>query len=49
MTDMLAGGAVLRAARPGDEDGIIECIRLLAQYEREPDAVQKATSPLTCT
>ena len=49
MTDMLAGGAVLRAARPGDEDGIIECIRLLAQYEREPDAVQTTPADLHLT
>ena len=46
---MLAGGAVLRAARPGDEDGIIECIRLLAQYEREPDAVQTTPADLHLT
>lgn len=49
MTDTLAAGAVLRAARPGDEDGIIECIRLLAQYEREPDAVQTTAADLRRT
>jgi GNAT superfamily N-acetyltransferase len=30
----------LRWARPGDEDGIFDCIRGLAEYENEPDAVQ---------
>lgn len=41
--DTLAGGAVLRRARPGDEDGILACVRALAVYEKEPDAV--ATTP----
>ncbi|MBO0805981.1 MAG: GNAT family N-acetyltransferase [Nocardiopsaceae bacterium] len=36
----LAEGAVLRRARPGDEDGIWECVRALAEYEKEPDAVE---------
>jgi GNAT superfamily N-acetyltransferase len=35
----LPEGATLRAARPGDEDGILDCIRMLAEYEREPHAV----------
>jgi GNAT superfamily N-acetyltransferase len=35
----LRDGAVLRPARPGDEDEILDCIRLLAAYEKEPDAV----------
>ena len=35
----LADGSVLRAARPGDEAGILACIRGLAEYEREPDEV----------
>ncbi|WP_282944821.1 GNAT family N-acetyltransferase [Cellulomonas endometrii] len=39
-TTTLAGGAVLRPARPGDEPGILACIRELAAYEREPDAVE---------
>jgi len=30
---------VLRQARPGDEDGVLDCIRALAAYEKEPDAV----------
>ena len=42
----LAGGAVLRRARPGDEAGIVECIRALAEYEREPDAVQTTAGDL---
>ncbi|MFJ4038088.1 GNAT family N-acetyltransferase [Microbacterium sp. NPDC090007] len=35
----LTDGAVLRRARPGDETGILACIQALADYEREPDAV----------
>src|SRR6202020_2270872 len=42
----LAGGAVLRRARPGDEDGILECIRALAAYEKEPDAVETTAGSL---
>ena len=42
----LPGPAVLRRARPGDEDGILDCIRRLAQYEREPDAVQTTAADL---
>lgn len=38
-TRTLADGADLRAARPGDESGILGCIQALADYEREPDAV----------
>jgi GNAT superfamily N-acetyltransferase len=45
----LAGGAVLRAARPGDEDGILDCIRRLAAYEREPDAVHTTPADLRQT
>ena len=36
----LDDGAVLRAARPGDEPGILSRIHDLAVYEREPDAVE---------
>ena len=43
---VLAGGAVLRPARPGDENGILDCIRLLAEYEREQDAVQATAAEL---
>ena len=42
----LAGGAVLRRARVGDEDGILECIRALAAYENERDAVQTTADGL---
>jgi GNAT superfamily N-acetyltransferase len=35
----LNGGAVLRRARRGDEDGILDCVRRLAEYEKEPNAV----------
>ena len=40
------GGAVLRRARPGDEAGILACIRALAEYEKEPDAVQTTAEDL---
>lgn len=43
----LGDGAVLRAARPGDEAGILACIRALAVYEREPDAVENSEAALT--
>ena len=36
----LGNGAILRPARPGDESGILECIRMLAEYEHEPDSVK---------
>jgi len=42
----LPGGAVLRRARRGDEDGILDCIRGLAEYEKEPDAVRATTDDL---
>ncbi|WJM16567.1 GNAT family N-acetyltransferase [Microbacterium arborescens] len=42
----LPGGAVLRAARPGDETGILACIHALAVYEREPDAVDNTAEML---
>lgn len=37
---------MLRRARPGDEDGILDCIRALAVYEREPDAVENTAADL---
>ena len=40
-------GAVLRAARPGDEPGILARIVDLAVYEREPDAVANTVPALT--
>jgi GNAT superfamily N-acetyltransferase len=45
----LPGDAVLRPARPGDEDGILDCIRALAAYEREPDAVHTKSADLRRT
>jgi GNAT superfamily N-acetyltransferase len=42
----LREGAVLRPARLGDEAGILECIRLLAEYEKEADAVQTTAGDL---
>lgn len=38
--------AILRAARPGDETGILACITALAVYEREPDAVENHVEAL---
>jgi len=40
------GGAVLRPARRGDEDGILDCVRRLAEYEKEPEAVQATADDL---
>lgn len=45
----LADGAILRAARPGDEEGILAGIHGLALYEREPDAVLNTVGALTGT
>lgn len=45
----LSGGAVLRRARRGDEDGILDCIRRLAEYEKEPEAVQTTADDLRRT
>jgi len=45
----LPDGAVLRAARPGDEPGILARIHDLAVYEREPDAVRNTVEMLTET
>jgi len=43
---ILPDGAVLRAARPGDEPGILACIVALAVYEREPDAVENTVEAI---
>ncbi|MCW3493862.1 GNAT family N-acetyltransferase [Microbacterium sp. SSM24] len=43
----LTDGAVLRTARPGDEPGILACIQGLADYEREPDAVDNTVDALS--
>ena len=45
----LADGATLRAARPGDEPGILAGIHGLAVYEREPDAVENTVAALSET
>jgi len=45
----LPDGATLRAARPGDEPGILAGIHALAVYEREPDAVENTVPALTET
>ena len=36
----------MRPARPGDEDGILACVRGLAEYEKLPDAVQGTAGDL---
>lgn len=46
---LLPDGSVLRAARPGDEAGILACIQALADYEREPHAVENSVDALTAT
>jgi GNAT superfamily N-acetyltransferase len=46
---VLSDGAILRAARPGDEPGILAMIHALAVYEREPDAVENTEGMLTAT
>lgn len=38
----LKDNAFLRSAQPGDESGIFHCIRELAIYEKEPDAVENS-------
>ncbi|WP_065571330.1 GNAT family N-acetyltransferase [Microbacterium oleivorans] len=45
----LDDGAVLRAAAPGDEAGILAAIHALAAYEKEPDAVRTTVADLTAT
>jgi GNAT superfamily N-acetyltransferase len=45
----LDSSALLRPARPGDEPGILACIQALADYEREPDAVENTAAALTAT
>lgn len=46
---MLTDDATLRAARPGDEEGILACIQALADYEKEPDAVENTVEALTAS
>lgn len=43
----LAHGAVMRAAVAPDAVGILACIQRLADYEREPDAVENTVEMLT--
>ncbi|WEG09770.1 GNAT family N-acetyltransferase [Microbacterium horticulturae] len=45
----LSADALLREAGPGDEPGILACIRALAEYEREPDAVENTVDMLAET
>jgi GNAT superfamily N-acetyltransferase len=45
-TRQLTDHATLRRARPGDEDGILACIQALADYEKEPDAVETTAGDL---
>ena len=45
----LSVGAVPRPARRGDEDGILDCIRRLAEYENEPNAVETTADDLRQT
>ncbi len=46
---VLPDGAVVRPARPGDIPGILDCIRALAVYEKEPDAVENTEVMLADT
>ncbi|MDR3201944.1 MAG: GNAT family N-acetyltransferase [Bifidobacteriaceae bacterium] len=46
MSRLLADGALLRRARPGDEEAILALIQELAVCEREPDAVQSTADSL---
>ncbi len=45
----LTDGAELRPARRGDETGILACIQALADYEREPDAVDNTAEMIAAT
>ncbi|MCX6470689.1 MAG: GNAT family N-acetyltransferase [Corynebacteriales bacterium] len=38
---------MIRAAQPGDEAGLLAAITALAEYEREPDAVDNSVDALT--
>lgn len=46
---VLEDDAVLRPARPGDEAGILAAIQGLADYEREPDAVENTVDALSAS
>ena len=45
----LPDGAIVRAARPGDEPGILSLIHALAVYEKEPDAVENTIDMLAAS
>ncbi|WP_295779885.1 GNAT family N-acetyltransferase [uncultured Microbacterium sp.] len=45
----LTDGAELRPARRGDETGILACVQALADYEREPDAVDNTAEMIAAT
>lgn len=45
----LPDGARVRRARRGDETGILACIQALADYEREPDAVENTADMIAAT
>lgn len=47
--ERLAGGAILREARPEDVPGILARIHDLAAYERQPDAVRTTATMLRDT
>ncbi|MBM3717281.1 MAG: GNAT family N-acetyltransferase, partial [Actinobacteria bacterium] len=40
---------MVRRARRGDEEGILACIQALADYEREPDAVENTADMIAET
>ena len=42
----MPGTATIRPARPGDETDILRLIKALAEYEREPDAVETTAEGL---
>jgi GNAT superfamily N-acetyltransferase len=46
LSHILSDGGVLREARRGDESGILRCIQELADYEKEPDAVENTAEAL---
>jgi GNAT superfamily N-acetyltransferase len=46
MTAAAPPAVTIRPARPGDEDDILRLIRALAEYEREPDAVEATADGL---
>jgi GNAT superfamily N-acetyltransferase len=49
LSHTLSDAAVLREAHPGDESGILRCIQALADYEKEPDAVENTAETLAET